>query len=106
MGDDAAAAAILEQVLDIDPLNGHALLLLGNYHSRLENTEEAAFFYERAESIPTVQVQAFIQHARMLVARRNYEKAIRKLEEAQRLRYQANVDSYLNAVRSAWEASR
>lgn len=100
-GNDAEASQILEKVVEEDPLNGRALLLLGNFNNRMGDFEQAEFFYERASEIGSVQVDALIQHDRMLVGNRNYSGAVRLLERAQGLRPSTNVENYLNAVRSA-----
>lgn len=105
-GDDATAAEMLEEVVRVDPMNGDALILLGNYHSRQGSFEEAQFFFERAQSLTEYQVEALIGHARMQVARRDYGKAVELLEQAQAIRPQRNVDNYLIAVRNAHEATR
>lgn len=105
-GDDAEAAELLEQVIAIEPLNGRALILLGNYYNRIGNIEEAAFFYERAATIASVQVDALIQHARMLVGARQYAQAVTLLELAQSIRPAQNVENYLNAVRNARDLMR
>lgn len=105
-GADSEAAATLERVLQTDPLNGRALLLLGNYYNRSGNVEEAEFFYRRAATIESVQVDALIQHARMLVSTRNFAGAVPLLERAQSIRPNSNVEAYLTAVRSARDAAR
>lgn len=105
-GDDGEAADILEQVVAMDPLNGQALIMLGNYFSRQADYEQAQFYFERAQSIPDYRVDALVQNARMQVARRDFGAAVRLLEQAQAIRPQRNIDNYLNAVRNAYEATR
>jgi tetratricopeptide (TPR) repeat protein len=105
-GNDAEAAEILEMVVSVDPLNGDALILLGDYFTRTGEYEEAQFYYERAQSVSESRVEALIQHARMRVSRRDYREAVRLLEQAQSIRPRQNVENYLNAVRAAQDALR
>ena len=105
-GDDARAAEILEEVVAADPLNGEALILLGNYYFRQGEFEQADFFYERARNIPDHRAEALVQQARMRVAQREYGEAVRFLEEAQSIRPRRNVENFLVAVRNAYESTR
>jgi len=105
-GQSAEAAAILEEVIQVEPMNGNALLLLGNYHFRNGDYEEAEFYYERATRIDRVAVDALIQSARLHVQSKDYAKAIDRLRDAQALEYQRNVQDYLEAVESVYERTR
>ena len=40
------AAAVLEQIVALDPLDGEALILLGQHYARIEQPERAIFYYE------------------------------------------------------------
>jgi tetratricopeptide (TPR) repeat protein len=104
--EDAEAARILEEVVRLDPVNGRALILLADYHHRAGDYEEAAYYYERAQGMPDFRVESLVQHARMRVAQRDYAKAVSLLTEAQRLQPRQAVESYLEAVRGALEATR
>jgi cytochrome c-type biogenesis protein CcmH/NrfG len=104
--EDAEAARILEEVVRLDPVNGRALILLADYHHRAGDYEEAAYYYERAQGMPDFRVESLVQHARMRVAQRDYAKAVSLLAEAQRLQPRQAVESYLEAVRGALEATR
>lgn len=101
-GDDEKAAAILEEVLKVDPLNGNALILLGEYYQNQGDFETALHYFERAVALPDFQREAQLQMARIYVRQREYRKAIRELEEAQQLEYSSNVQDFLDAVRSAY----
>jgi tetratricopeptide (TPR) repeat protein len=101
-GQDEEAAGILEEVLAEDPLNGNALMLLGEYNHKRNDQESAIFYYERALQLPKFQRDAQLQLARIYVRQKEYQLAIRQLEGALSLEYSANVQDFLDAVRSVY----
>lgn len=105
LGEDQKAATILEQVLQEDPLNGNALMLLGDYNQKQEDIQSAIFYYQRALDLPEFQRDAQLQLALIYVRQKEYLKAIRQLEAALDLEYSANVSDFLDAVRSAYNRS-
>ncbi|MFO7723961.1 MAG: tetratricopeptide repeat protein [Oceanipulchritudo sp.] len=105
-GQSKEAARILEEVVEIEPMNGNALLLLGNYYFREGDYEEAEYYFDRASRIDAVAVDALIQSARLNVQKKDYRTAIERLEDAQALDYQRNVQEYLEAVESVYERTR
>lgn len=96
-----AAAETLEEIIEADPMNGRAILLLAKYHWQKSDYEEAAFLYERAENIEGVAMKAFLQHGQMLVEQKDYNEAAKKLRQSLDLEYQSNVADYLRAVEDA-----
>ncbi len=104
-GQDEEAAKLLEQVLEQDPLNGNALMLLGEYNLSKGDVESAVFYYQRAESITDFQRNAQLQLARIHVQQKEYKEAIRYLEAALSLEYSANVQDFLDAVKAAYSRS-
>lgn len=104
-GSDAEAAALLEEVLQADPLNGNALTLLGQYHQNREEFEEAIYYYERALGLTDFQREAQLQLARIYVKQKEYLQAIRQLEAALDLQYASNVQDFLDAVRAVYNRS-
>ena len=105
-GDDHKAAKTLEKVIEADPMNGDTLLLLGNYYFGRKDYETAQFYFERAENIMGVAADAFVDHARLMVALKNYGHAVALLERAQGINKRTNVGRYLEAVQQAHEASQ
>ena len=105
-GQDEEAATLLKQILEKNPLDGKALLLLGTHSWKKGSHAEAAIHFERAEKVKEQEVEALIQHARMKVELREYDKAVELLERAQFLRPQDDVGRYLASVRNAMIASR
>jgi tetratricopeptide (TPR) repeat protein len=104
-GRNDEAAEILEKVLEKDPLNGNALILLGEYHRAAGDLESSVYFFERALGLTDFQREAQLQLAQIFVRQREYRKAIRQLEAAQQLQYSANVQDFLDAVRAAYNRS-
>lgn len=96
-----AAAAKLATVVEQDPLNGRALLLLADYHWRKNEIERAEIYFERAARIDSVAAEALTQQARMLVSLRDFNRAVPLLEKAQLLRPQTHIAQYLERVSAA-----
>ena len=99
--DSAAAAETLEQIIEADPMNGRAILLLAKHSWKKKDYEEAAFLYQRAENIDSVSAQAFLQYGQMLVEQKEYAEAAKKLRRSLDLDYESNVADYLRAVEEA-----
>lgn len=100
-GESEAAAKTLRALLERDPMNGKALLLLAQFEWEQERYEEAALLYERAAKLPEREAEAKVQHARMLVAQQQYNAAAKLLRQAQQLRPRENVARYLESVERA-----
>ena len=104
-GNDADAAKILEKVLESDPVNGNALMLLGGFQYQEGELEEAIFYFDRAVQIMATQRNAQLQLARIYVQQKEYKDAIRQLEAALSLEYSSNVQDFLDAVKSVYNRS-
>ena len=65
-----------------------------------------ALFFERSAKANGWEVRSLIEHARMRVSNREYEKAVRLLEEAQTISPQPNVDRYLKSIQNLLLSSR
>ncbi|EDY83108.1 tetratricopeptide repeat domain protein [Verrucomicrobiia bacterium DG1235] len=96
-----AAALTLEEIIEVDPMNGRAILLLAKHSWKKQEFEEAAFLYQRAENIDTVASQAYLQYGQMLVEQKEYAEAAKKLRRSLDLNYQSNVADYLRVVEEA-----
>ncbi len=91
-------AHVLEEIVALDPLDGEALILLGQHAARNGNTEKAVFYYERAASIETHEADAKVRHAQMLVKTGKYNEALPLLRRAQQLKPSDEVQKYLEQV--------
>ncbi len=97
-GDAAGAVPVLEQVVSRNPLDGEALLLLGDHHARNDEPAKAAFRFDLAAKIEGFEADAWLKHAQMLVRQRKYDGALELLRKAQKLKPRDNVQRYLEAV--------
>lgn len=95
------AASILEEVLMREPMNGSALLTLGDYYREQGALERAAMHYERASKVDSVQSQALLALGRLYVSRRDYREALKYLREANRNEPMAYVSEYINQLEQA-----
>lgn len=91
-------AKVLAEVVALDPLDGEALLLLGQYHARTGNPEQAAFLYERAASLEKFEADAKVRHAQLLVQQAKYGEAVPLLKRAQQLQPREHLQQYLEQV--------
>lgn len=95
-GEDASKA--LEAIVALDPLDGEALLLLGQHYSQSNNAERAIFCYERAESLEPFEAEARLRHARILAAQGHYREAVPLLKRVQEIKPRDDVARYLEQV--------
>ncbi len=95
-GGDAAKA--LQEVVALDPLDGEALLLLGQYFQKENDPVQAIAYYERAESLEAFEADAKVRHAQVLVAQSRYGEAVPLLKRAQEIRPRDEVARFLEQV--------
>lgn len=103
-GEDAAK--LLRQIVEANPLEGKALLLLGQHAWQENEYSQASLFFDRAAKAKQWEVPALIEHARMQVANREYDEAIRLLEAAQNIESQPRVERYLKSIQNLLLSSR
>lgn len=92
------AAAALEELVALDPLDGEALLLLGQHYARKGEPDRAILCFERAEGIESCEVQAKLRHAQSLVGLGRYADALPLLRRVQELKPRDDVARYLEQV--------
>ena len=105
-GKDEEANKLLKQIIAQHPLEGEAFLMLGLLSWKNENYVEAEVHFQRAAQDSKSEVQALIEHARMMVSENQYSKAISLLEKAQSLKPQANVQQYLESINNLLSSTR
>jgi len=103
-GEQERAAEILEQVIARDPLNGRALLTLGNYYRDQGDLERATFQYEAATRVPDVQLNALTALARLKVSQKQYRQAVELLRRAQAIENRSFVAEYIDRIEAAIRA--
>lgn len=97
-GQGGDAVGVLEEIVSLDPLDGEALILLGQHYAREQEPDKAILYYERAESIESFEAEAKVRHAQLLVEMSQYDKAVPLLKRAQEIDPRDDVASYLAQV--------
>jgi tetratricopeptide (TPR) repeat protein len=90
--------SMLEAIVSLDPLDGEALILLGQNHARAGDYEKAVFYYERAEGLEKYEAEALVRHAQVLVQQRKYNEALPLLRNALRIEQRTDVQDFLEQV--------
>lgn len=98
-GDRKAALMAYERLLEEHPLDGDALIALGDLHREADELEEAMMAYERAARISGKEARALVRQAQVEVERERYVKAVERLDAAQAIDPRPNVARYLEQVR-------
>lgn len=91
-------ARVLEQIVALDPLDGEALILLGQYHVRRGEPDLAILQYERAAGITASEADAKVRHAQLLVGQARYAEALPLLRRAQQVKPRENIQQFLDQV--------
>ena len=91
-------ARILEEIVALDPLDGEAILLLGQHAARNEKPESAIYYYERAAALEDFEADAKVRHAELLVRQGKYAEAVPMLRRAQDLDPREYVQEFLESV--------
>jgi tetratricopeptide (TPR) repeat protein len=91
-------ARVLEQIVQLDPLDGEALILLGQHARRSGDAEKAVFYFERASSLEKFEADAKVRHAQLLVGDAKYNEALPLLRRAQQINPRENIQKYLDEV--------
>ncbi|MFM9181045.1 MAG: tetratricopeptide repeat protein, partial [Phycisphaerales bacterium] len=97
---------ILQEVIELDPLDGEALMLLGQHHQRGGRPDEAILFYERAARIDAFAPNAKVRIAQVYVSQERFSDALPLLRDAQAIRPREDVARYLEQVERASKAKR
>ena len=104
-GENKDAAKSLQQIIDTDPLDGEAILILAGYLARTDETDKAQMLYERAAKLSEYQVNALVMHGQLLVSLGKYEKAAKLLQQAQTIKPRESVAKYLEQVQRLAKAT-
>lgn len=97
-GKDEYGVQVLEEIVQLDPLDGEALMLLGQHFEDEQEPDRAIFWYERAESMGEFEVKARVRHAQVLVGLSRFADALPLLRRAQELKPREDVARYLEQV--------
>jgi tetratricopeptide (TPR) repeat protein len=105
-GIDSEASQVLEEIVRLDPLDGEALMLLGQHYQRAGHSEKSIFYYERAASLETFEADAKVKHAQILVAQAKFQEALPLLKRSQELKPRDAVVRYLEQVERIAKSKR
>ena len=97
---------ILRSLVEKHPLEGKALIMLAQMAWNKQDFATASLYFERSSKIAKWEVESLVQHGRMLVETRNYEKAVRLLERAESIEPQPRVNRFLESIRNLLLSSR
>lgn len=97
-GDGGEAARILEEIVSHDPLDGEALMLIGQQHAHGGDPDRAIVYYERASGIAAFEAPAKLRQAQLLVTQAKYQQALPLLRRVQELQPREQVARYLEQV--------
>jgi Flp pilus assembly protein TadD len=98
---DEEQAKLLQEMVSLDPLDGEALILLGQHYASAGSLERAALLFERAAGIEAFEAEAKLRHAQALVRDGRYGDALPLIKRAQELRPREDVASYAEQVERA-----
>ncbi len=105
-GSGDEAIAVLERILEKNPLDGEALLLAGDYYAKTGDKQKAEFRYDAAAKLSAYEPDALVKHAQLLIQSQSYPQAIELLRKAQRIKPRDNVQRYLEKVEQVATRSR
>ncbi|MEZ5963582.1 MAG: tetratricopeptide repeat protein [Planctomycetota bacterium] len=91
-------AQILTEIVELDPLDGDALILLGRYCGRKGDVEKAVFWFERAEGMEAFEAEAKLRHGELLARQGQYAQALPLLKRSHTLRPREDVLKYVEQV--------
>ncbi len=97
-GEGEQEAALLEEIVALDPLDGDALILLGRHHADRDDPERAIFYYERASGVERHEAEALRRHAQLLVRLSRIEEALPLLRRSLEIDPRENVQQYYDQL--------
>ncbi len=95
---DEEEVRVLKEIVALDPLDGEALILLGQHAGRTGDIEQAIFYFERAAGLEKYEADANVRHAQLLVQQGKYSEALPLLRRAQQITFRENIQEYLEQV--------
>ncbi|MFO7936513.1 MAG: tetratricopeptide repeat protein [Kiritimatiellia bacterium] len=91
-------AEILKRIIKLDPLDGEALILLGQYYGRNDKVEDAVFCFERAVGIEKFEADACLRHGQLLVKNGRYDESLVMLKRSVEIKPRDDVQRYIEQV--------
>lgn len=97
-GEAAEEAKLLKEIIRLNPLDGEALVYLGQHSDRSGDSEQAIFYYERAANLVAFEAEAKRRHGQLLVRLERYADALVLLKRAQDLKPSSALQDYIDQV--------
>ena len=97
-GREISAIKTLEEIVAKNPLDGDALMMIGDYHLTNDENEKAFHRYQLASRIEGFQADAQVKMGQVRVQQRKYNEAIELIRKAQELRPRDNVERFLESI--------
>ncbi len=101
LGNSEDEIATLKEIVDRNPLDGEALILLGEAYERAERFDEGAQTFETAAEIDGFGAEAKLKHGQMLTRQGQYVDAVALLKASLQLNDSVAVLEYLKGVEGA-----
>lgn len=100
LGDEIASIELLEEVVEENPLNGRALLQLGDYYRGTGDVEEATYYYDRVVALTDsdISFEGLVQLATLKTEQKDYTEARNYVRKALGIRDENRLRSYLDAL--------
>ncbi len=90
--------ALLQSIVELDPLDGEAHILLAQHHERNDDLERAIFLFEAARNIEGFEGEACLRHGQALVRAGRYGEALALLKRALQLQPGDALEDYVKQV--------
>ncbi len=101
VGDAEIGAGMVRQLIDADPLDAPALILMAKFESHRERVEEAEMLLEQAARVPEYEPEALRALGEMRVRMGRYGEALEPLRRSLALEPDESLAAYLDAVERA-----
>ncbi len=112
-GDGETEIALLRQIIADDPMDGDAMILLGEALSRAtegeatgERVAEAIQLFETASAIEEFEAKGKLKHAQLLVRQKDYVAAIPLLKSSLQIEDKESVRNFLGGVEKAAQRAK
>jgi tetratricopeptide (TPR) repeat protein len=102
----ADAVKLLDEIVQLDPLDGEALMLLGKHFGKINEPDRAILYFERAAGIEAYEAEAKVRQAQALVGLARYSEALPLLRRAQQVKPREEVARYLEQVERVARSQR
>tara|TARA_B100000212_G_scaffold340225_1_gene320291 strand:+ start:13722 stop:15080 length:1359 start_codon:yes stop_codon:yes gene_type:complete len=100
-GDSVGEEGKLVEALEIDPLNGEVLTLLGSHHSERGQKAKAMYYFERAYNSEKHEYDALILASQTLIDENRFSESLELLQRALLRKPSSELKSLIGQVKQA-----